>query len=450
MSVTLNFTALTTDGKGISRLPDGKVVFVERVLPQETAVVNLQKSKKNHCEGTLVSIETPHSMRRPAPCPVFEKCGGCQLQIVPEMNQTEFKVQWLHETLRRLGRWPQEQLDIAQQKLDIVRPKVINYRQRIRLHFDGKTLGYFQTKSHQIVTAKHCILPVEKITDILSTLESSLIQHAAQAQLSVEITCTKNQKISMEFFSDTHKNSLKQIRNKVTEEISKKFEIETSDLFQIAHPQIEHFQIHKHSFVQPHVDAHSIYVPIISNEISLYFSRLITQSPHKSPQLSRPIFTWDLYSGSGTFSNLVQNIAAQKSIPCVSIAVEGVGPATKAAALNHKNSHVKVVESDVLEFLNQFEEKQIQESDRPQIVIADPPRTGLGQLPTLQLCNLMSAQNALICYVACDAASLARDGAVIIQQGFRLKSITLIDAFAQTVHYETIAFFERLPARELP
>ena len=48
-----------------------------------------------------------------------------------------------------------------------------------------------------------------------------------------------------------------------------------------------------------------------------------------------------------------------------------------------------------------------------------------------------------IVYVACDAASLARDGKFLLDVGFKISRAALFDCFAQTTHYETIIFFEK-------
>jgi 23S rRNA (uracil1939-C5)-methyltransferase len=75
---------------------------------------------------------------------------------------------------------------------------------------------------------------------------------------------------------------------------------------------------------------------------------------------------------------------------------------------------------------------------RPDLVVADPPRTGLGVQVATRLSEIKAAQIVL---VACDPSTLARDAAVLLQSGYALDKLLLIDLFPQTFHIETIARF---------
>jgi 23S rRNA (uracil1939-C5)-methyltransferase len=76
----------------------------------------------------------------------------------------------------------------------------------------------------------------------------------------------------------------------------------------------------------------------------------------------------------------------------------------------------------------------------PDLIVVDPPRTGLGA----ETCSLLGqiAAPALV-YVSCDPATLARDLRALIASGYAIQSITLADLFPQTFHLETVVQLRR-------
>ena len=70
----------------------------------------------------------------------------------------------------------------------------------------------------------------------------------------------------------------------------------------------------------------------------------------------------------------------------------------------------------------------------------DPPRTGAGPA----LCAAIADRDpAVIVYVACDPAALARDTAALAAAGYRLDALRAFDAFPQTHHVECVARYLR-------
>lgn len=75
----------------------------------------------------------------------------------------------------------------------------------------------------------------------------------------------------------------------------------------------------------------------------------------------------------------------------------------------------------------------------PDVVVADPPRRGLGRAVVDALAD--AAPRRLV-YVACDPAALARDLASFAARGYRLAALRAFDAFPMTHHFETLALLE--------
>jgi 23S rRNA (uracil1939-C5)-methyltransferase len=71
----------------------------------------------------------------------------------------------------------------------------------------------------------------------------------------------------------------------------------------------------------------------------------------------------------------------------------------------------------------------------PQMILADPPRTGIGKEVVRELTRI---QPPLLTIVSCDPATLARDLAGLQAGGYRIQQITMVDLFPQTFHLETV------------
>jgi 23S rRNA (uracil1939-C5)-methyltransferase len=77
---------------------------------------------------------------------------------------------------------------------------------------------------------------------------------------------------------------------------------------------------------------------------------------------------------------------------------------------------------------------------RPDLVVVDPPRAGLGAETTSLLVGIGAPS---IVYVSCDPATLARDLRTLIEAGYTLGSVTLADLFPQTYHLESVVELHR-------
>ena len=77
---------------------------------------------------------------------------------------------------------------------------------------------------------------------------------------------------------------------------------------------------------------------------------------------------------------------------------------------------------------------------KPDLVIVDPPRTGLSPVALSGLVHLKSPR---IVYLSCDPATLARDLAGLVAGGYRAEKMTLVDLFPQTYHLETVVWLSR-------
>jgi 23S rRNA (uracil1939-C5)-methyltransferase len=140
---------------------------------------------------------------------------------------------------------------------------------------------------------------------------------------------------------------------------------------------------------------------------------------------------WDLYAGVGLFS-----LALTERFGEV-VAVESGGAAVRDLRENLRGhapggaSH-RVVSAETAAFLRRA---VTQRQGAPDRVVVDPPRAGLGREVTTLL-GKIRARN--VTYVSCDPATLSRDVAALLESGYRLAKMHLVDLFPQTFHLESV------------
>src|SRR5450432_917225 len=93
------------EGKSLARL-DGKVIFIENVVPGDVVDVRLLKNKKDWAEGFVINFHEYAAQRVVPFCSHFGICGGCQWQMLPYEKQLQYKQQQVEDNLQRIGKVP--------------------------------------------------------------------------------------------------------------------------------------------------------------------------------------------------------------------------------------------------------------------------------------------------------------------------------------------------------
>lgn len=139
---------------------------------------------------------------------------------------------------------------------------------------------------------------------------------------------------------------------------------------------------------------------------------------------------WDLYAGVGLFSRVLAENFAQV------VAVEGGEVAGEELVRAMRKLSQNAVNKGVAEFLRDA----VVQRERPDLVVADPPRAGLGEEVSGLLARVAAKE---MVYVSCDPETLARDLKILVDSGYRITQVHLLDMFPQTFHIETVVFVAR-------
>src|ERR1043166_5030370 len=143
--ITIEPAELVAGGAALARV-DGLPIFAANVYPGDVSRVRVTEVKKGYARAELVSIESPSSLRRAAPCPIAEDCGGCDWTALRLDVQLAARRRSLTEALRRIGKF-----DVSALPPIAIHPSPLNYRLRSRLHREGDAVGFYAMQSHRVV-----------------------------------------------------------------------------------------------------------------------------------------------------------------------------------------------------------------------------------------------------------------------------------------------------------
>lgn len=168
LEVTLLIERLVFGGAGIGRLADGKICFVQGVIPGERVKARIRAKHASYVEADLEEVIESSPDRVKPECPVYGRCGGCQYQHLAYARQLTIKGEQVAEVLRRLGGVPNPPVEpIAPSPLHY------HYRNRITVHSKSGRVGFFGPRSHRIIEVAQCPIASERVNALLAALRAS-------------------------------------------------------------------------------------------------------------------------------------------------------------------------------------------------------------------------------------------------------------------------------------
>jgi 23S rRNA (uracil1939-C5)-methyltransferase len=419
-------------GAGLAHEPEGKTILVPFTLPDELVEVQLLEQNKIFGEVSLLKVLTASKDRVPPICSHFGECGGCHYQHAAYPAQVAMKSYILQETLERAGlkTLPQIQSHVGE-------PWEYRNRMRLRLEELASTLrvGYNRRSTNEFLAIHEC--PI--VAPILWRAAQSLLQVAAQTPSSahwlanaVEVeffTSGDQKKLQMTVFVRKDQPGLAAFCEHLKQVIPELAGAGTA-LIKLTGPQR---QIQK---PRPLESWGTTGLSYRAAEEDYWISRggffqvnrfLIDELVQIVAANRHGQLAWDLYAGVGLFSR-----ALARQFQHV-VAVEAVGT---DLINSFKGISRRAIEATTVEFLRHA----VVQRERPQLIVMDPPRAGVGP----DVCSFLARISAPeIVYVSCDPATLARDLKMLVDAGYKLDELHLVDLFPQTFHLETIVVLRK-------
>ncbi len=451
----LTIDKLIYGGDGLARLPAaspndehgrGKAVFVAFVLAGEKIEATITEQKPGFARARADAITEPSPHRIPPDCPYFTQCGGCHYQHTSYEHQLEIKKEILRETLRRTAK-----LDLPFE-IRVHPSPPWSYRNRSRLQVRTSptfTAGYFKLSSHDLLPIERCPISSTLINRGIASLwesgrsgkvpegmrEIEFFANADDTHLLVELQCSPAaRRAAVRVWAEDFRAAVPEIAGiaafresqsgpprSVTSKLRQSAKVET--LLSVGSDHLTYRTGHS----SYRVSAGSFFQT--NRHLTDKLVQLVTAG--RSGDLAL-----DLYAGVGLFSTALAGDFRHI------VSVESSHHSSADLAYNLP-SNGKAVQATTEQYLARAENSRRsakgevlpQPFSTPDLVVVDPPRSGLGERVARQLANLRALR---VTYVSCDPSTLARDVVPLLAAEYRVEQVHLVDLFPQTFHLETV------------
>jgi 23S rRNA (uracil1939-C5)-methyltransferase len=405
----------------------GKATFVPLTLPGEQVRARIVEDKRSYTAAEPEQIIAPAASRVVPGCPHFGECGGCHYQHASYETQLELKKSILRETLERGG-------VEAPENIAVLAGNPWQYRNRIRIALDGQgRVGYRSRRSHEIVPIETCPIAAPLLVRAalsaaeilrsprgLKTVEISLFCNADETEMLASVFVRERESTALEWFAEEWRERIEALAG-VELVLEGGQNAMPRTVGRWGAPSI----MYRAGGVAYRVD-HGAFFQV---------NRWLVEGLLKLVTAGRSgTLAWDLFAGVGLFARRLAESFEQV------VAIEASPAATQALAWNLKDTASRSISTDTLAFLKSRAKAPKSDLIVPDLIVIDPPRTGLG-LDTGALVTGVAAPR--IVYVSCDPATLTRDLRVLAGAGYSIGFVTLADLFPQTFHLETVVELHR-------
>lgn len=379
-------------GNGIAKV-DNKVIFVPKSIPSDIVLVDIVKIHKKYDEGKVREIIIPSDDRIESLCPYYNVCGGCNISNLNYSMQLDYK--------------KKKVINIFKKYLDMdINPEIIGsdnryeYRNKITFHCNDGRLGLVSIDNNFVCVDK-CYLVSEKINYLYQRIcneDLSLVKKIIIKECDNGLILSIDGEMNIDNIKD----------------MCLSIYINSDCVYKMDDGYIN---IEKIKYM---VSMNSFFQVNTSNISRLYDVILKYGEFDKSDKVI------DLYCGVGSISLYISKYV--NSVLGIEIITDAVNDAKRNAEINNINN-VDFICGDV--------SKLIDNNLNGNILIVDPPRTGLDN-HTIDVINDVNIDKLI--YVSCEPMTLVRDLKKLYNYG--LRDITLIDMFPQTHHVECVCLLK--------
>lgn len=379
----------------------GKKLFVREVIPGEVLIVEPTAEHKNFSEARMLEILLASPERVTPPCPYFSICGGCDLQHINGPFQRELKLEMVKSALLKQAKI-EPQLGFELLGADL---PYFNYRSRITLHLNlNGELGFFRQGSRDVVDIDACRLARPEINDTLLKLRQFA---ASLAPLITLVGIELEDRECYVIFYLREEVRLAELSN-----------TPLLDKLKTNFSKLKIFERKKAVFSQP---ADALGLGHFS-QVNAQANQVLIQAVLDAVPESRLI---ELFAGAGNFSLALAR--SGKQVTAVELEAELVQLGQQLAQSEKLSGRLSFVKSSAEAF--------IKRKQSAPCLLLDPPRSGAKEV----IAKLDAAAFARIVYVSCSLPTLTRDLKSLLELGYRLEKVQVLDMFPQTHHVETIS-----------
>lgn len=453
------------EGKCLSRV-DGKVIFIEGVVPGDRVDVRISKSKKDWAEGVAINFHEYSANRVDPRCAHTGACGGCQWQMLPYEWQLRYKQQQVEQTLRRIGK-----VAVPEFPAIIGAEEIFNYRNKIEYTFGNKRyllpheLKDESISGQQNVAGFHARGFFDKVVDIdtchlqaspTNEIRKFVKQYALDRNWSfydirehngylrnmqIRLCRTGELMVNLVVGEDDPSKTTAVLKDLLLAfpsittllyTVNTKWNDSIYDLDPVVFHgkgyvieelrgkvpgEVYRFKIGPKSFFQTNTSqAEKLY------QITADFAELTGKET-----------LYDLYCGTGSIGIFLSRNAGRI------VGVEQVAAAIDDAWENARLNQLEKVSFFAGDVIDICKDDFFEQQGRPDVIITDPPRAGMHTKLTEKLLEIGAPT---IVYVSCNPATQARD-LQALDALYEVRKIQPVDMFPHTLHIENIVQLKR-------
>jgi len=458
------------EGKSIARV-DGKVVFIERVVPGDIVDIRLTKSKKDWAEGFPLQFHSLSKERTEPFCQHFGVCGGCQWQMLPYEKQLVYKRQQVEDNLKRIGkialpeippvlgadetRWYRNKLEYTfSSKRFIPESEFKNFQKQNEFSKSGDNamvafpLGEGAAGFHakglfdKVVEIERCWLQAEPTNAIRKTISDfarknnySFYDHKLHTgflrTVLLRICTTGEVMVNVVMAEDDEAK-----RNALLEHLLKEVPSITTLLYTINTKWNDSLYDQKpivvtgKGYVMENLEDFQFKIgPKSFFQTNTKQTEKLYSTARDYAGLTGSETVYDLYCGTGSIGIFISKLA--KKIIGVEMIADAIEDAKENAALNNIH-HAEFYAGDVIKICD---DAFFAAHGKPDVIITDPPRAGMHEKLVKKILEIAAPT---VVYVSCNPATQARD-LRLLDEKYMVTKVQPVDMFPHTHHIENVA-----------
>ncbi|MBI2298815.1 MAG: 23S rRNA (uracil(1939)-C(5))-methyltransferase RlmD [Armatimonadetes bacterium] len=438
--VTLTVDSLAFGGEGVGR-SGGMAVFIPFVCPGETVQARVTEVHKRFARGELVEVTTASADRVTPFCPLYGRCGGCQLQHLDYPAQLAAKTRAVKDALTRLGRLPDVPVDDT-----VPCPLPLGYRNKIELHAfradDGHTaLGYHTRDEQGHIEVDNCPLAIPEVNQLLEQVTSA-VRSVGWPAYDPDTTHGLLRMVGLRHAVSTREANLLLVtgRRDVPEKAAWVQALQQASgklvgVRHVARTRASQSRLGRsvgELFGRPLRFKWGGLSLRVSPEAFFQVNDLLLdplwEHIHDALAPEPADVVLDVYGGVGTYGLRLAHEVASVTI----VEVDHAAAADAYGNARHNQlGNVTVVRGQAEQVLSSTARER-----KPTLIVLDPPRQGCSD----GVLRVAAGQGARrIVYVSCDPTTLARDLAKLAGMGYNTTGVRPFDLFPQTYHVECVA-----------
>ncbi len=427
---------IVAGGFGLGRLPGGMVVFVRHVLPGEEVRVRERRRRRGYIEAELEQVESPSPHRVEPRCPLYGRCGGCDLQHAASGMQQLIKEDIVREAMQRAGvEEPEGGIDSL-----IPSPRAFRYRRRLRLVVRRQgELGFRRHRSRETVAVAACFLAERELDAVLaSTAEYGLHPCPATRYRELELVLNSvDRRVHLVPVARSGRISRRRGRRRRPVSLSggvesfawpsggaRAFSCDRSRENTVLYQKITLEALKK--------TVETAWGPACFSQVNeRQNERLVNLVCSLAGDISGKNVI-DLYCGMGNFSVPLALLGGRVT------GIEENGESVRWAEINMRRAEIgngRILQMDAAAGLD----VAAAQGEKTDLLLLDPPRRGAAEI----MKRVLRILPERIIYISCDPATLMRDLRRLTPKPYGLRRLIPLDMFPQTHHIECITLLEK-------